>query len=427
MDFLLLIAGWIMMYNRNYVWLFAIIIVLCSTYLQLPLDHETSVRLMIGPEHNVADTGLLLYFTFFFTEITHKGINLRHPMANPVCLFFLFLLLNGMWDILTGVAFGDVVRYLRNWALLTVVFIPYKFHIQEIKDTIRIIFWITFALSVVLSLQYMVGAAWLGRVTAYGEYVRGAKPPSTAIICFCLALLNVFHLRSKVRVLTCLVLAMPVIFCMKMSYFATICLTLLVCYRLMSSNNLQKIVKYGIGALIGVIVLFSAFPVFYDRFQDTINQSDMTSQQKKEGNFIYRINHFEERLEYVLEEPSRSLRGLGYIQERNFKERPFKYGQENILGHKAMLDTGDIAWSILILRLGFVGIIMYLLMYAKCLRCLWNDRYQDSTTMTYFAYTLVALVFMSLGNTLIADSEFFLIPLLLISTQYENSTLHLES
>lgn len=423
MDFLLLIAGWIMLYRHHYTWLFAIIIVLCSTYLQLPLDKEMSQRLMIGPEHNVADSGLLLYFTFFFVEVARKGINVRHPLTKGVSIFLLFLLLNGLWDILSGVSIGDVVRYWRNWALLTIVFLPFDFNIEDIKDTCLIIFWITFALSIILSLQYLLGAAWIGRVTSYGEYVRGAKPPCTSIICFCLALLNVFKLSSKVKIITCLTFALPIIFCMKMSYFTTICLTLLVCYRIMSTSNLQKTIKYGIGIIVATLVLFSAFPVFYERFLDTVNQSGMTQKKQKEGNFIYRINHFNERLNYVTENPMRSIRGLGFVQERNYHGHRFKYGQSNFMGSKAMLDTGDIAWSLLIIRLGLLGILAYLLMYAKCLRCLWHDRKKDWLTLVYFAYTLVSLFFMSLGNTLIAESDFFIIPLLLINAEHKDEIL----
>jgi hypothetical protein len=175
------------------------------------------------------------------------------------------------------------------------------------------------------------------------------------------------------------------------------------------------------------VVVFAAFPVFYQRFQDTLNQSGVTSERQQEGNFSYRINHFSERLDYVLDDPVRSMRGLGYVQERNYHGFRFKYGQTNILGGKAMLDTGDIAWSLLILRLGLLGICVYLVMYSKCLRELWRDHDRDRLVTVYFAYALVALVFMSFGNTLVAQSEFFVIPLMLINADYENSALYMES
>jgi len=428
MDYLLLIAGLFMMYRRNYPWLFAIIMVLSSTYLQLPLTVE--MQMMVGPEHNVADTGLLLFLVFWVSEVVSKGFYTAHPMSRIVLLFLLFLLFNGLIDILNGVSVGDIVRYLKSWAYLLIVFVRLPLHLGGVQKTIKILFWITFAVSVVLIAQYLTGAVWLGYTTEYKNfgilYTRGAKPPSFAVLCCCLAFLNVFKLSGKARIITCLVLFLPIIFCMKMSYFTTICLVLAVCYRFKRHTDVAKIFKYTIFGLVGLTVLFSVFPVFYQRFQDTVNQAGLSSSNKEKGNFSYRIDHFNERLDYVLQDPVRAIRGMGYVQERNFYEKPFKYGLYNERGGIIQLDTGDIAWSLLILRLGTVGLFFYFIMYGRCLHMLWKVRKRNELYLLYFSYMLVSLVFMSFGNALIAYGDFFIIPFLICSVENENSALHME-
>ena len=424
MDYLLFIVGLIMMYRKNYPWLFAIIIVLASTYLQLPLKSE--MRMMIGPEHNVADTGLLLYLIFWSNEVMRNGLYKAHPMAKPVSFFLLFLLLNGLVDIWNGVSAGDVIRYLKHWAYLTIVFVDIPLQIGGIKNLIKIIFWITFFVSLILVVQYLLGVTWLGYTSTYNSYTRGAKPPSFAIICCCIASLNIFRLQRTVRIITSLVFSLPIVFSMKMSYFTTLCLILMLFYLLKQEIYIIKLLKYAIIGLTCLVVLFTAFPVFYQRFQSTVNQTEISSSQKEKGNFSYRIDHFTERLEYVLRDPLRSIRGLGYVQERNFHEKPFKLGQSNNWGQKAMLDTGDIAWSLLILRLGIFGIIFYLVMYSRFLRLLWMERYNDELVLIFFSYLFISLVFMSLGNALIAYSDFFIIPLLICGIKNEDSTLYLE-
>lgn len=426
MDYLFFIVGLVMMYKRNYPWLFAIIILLASTYLQLPLKGE--MRMMIGPEHNVADTGLLLYLVFWGNEVMRKGVYTTHPMAKVVFFFLLFLLLNGLFDILNGVSTGDVIRYLKNWVYLSIVFVNTQLQMKEVKKTLKILFWITFSVSLVLVVQYMLGVVWIGYTTVYNNYyVRAAKPPSFAVICCCLAFLNIFRFSNKVRIITSIGLFLPILFSMKMTYFTTICLILALCYQLKRQADVLKLLKYAVIGMIGAAVLFSTFPLFYQRFQETVNQAGISSSsQKEEGNLSYRIDHFAERLDYVLQNSVRSMRGLGYVQERNFHEKPFKLGQSNNWGRKAMLDTGDIAWSLLILRLGIVGLLLYFMMYGRCLHLLWLERNNEELILTFFSYLLISLVFMSFGNALIADSDFFIIPLLICCIKNEDSTLHLE-
>lgn len=428
MDYLLLIAGLVVMYRRNYPWLFAIIMVLASTYLQLPLKVE--MQMMVGPEHNVADTGLLLYLVFWGYEVMRNGLYTAHPMAKVVSFFLLFLLLNGLFDIWSGVSAGDVIRYLKHWTYLSIVFVDIPLQMWEVKKSVKIIFWITFAVSLVLAVQYLVGATWIGYTTAYNNYgtfyTRGAKPPSFAVICCCLAFFNIFRFSNKIRIIVCVVLFLPIIFSMKMSYFTTICLILVVCYQLKQQIDLVRLFKFVMIGMVGLAVLFSAFPVFYHRFQNTVNQVSVSSYRKEEGNFSYRLDHFGERLDYVLQNPVRCVRGLGYVQEHNFHEKPFKLGQTNNWGRKAMLDTADIAWSLLILRLGMIGLLLYFIMYGRCLYLLWLKRNREDLVSLFFSYLLISLVFMSFGNALIAYSDFFIIPLLICCVKNEDSTLHLE-
>lgn len=428
MDYLFLIVGLVMMYRRNYPWMFAIIIVLASTYLQLPLRAE--MQMMIGPEHNVADTGLLLYVVFWGSEVIRRGFFTAHPLAKAVSVFLLFLLLNGLFDILCGTSVGDVIRYLKNWVYLSIVFVDVPLQTEGVKKTVKILFWITFGLSLVLTIQYVAGAVWIGYTTHYVSngitYARGAKPPSFSVICFCIAFLNILNLTNVKRIVTSVVLFLPILFTLKMSYFTTIVLILIGYYLLQKQTNIVKLIKYGVLFVIGISTFFTAFPIFHQRFQETVAQLTIgSSTKKKEGNFSYRIDHFSERLDYVLQDPVRSARGMGYIQERNFHENLFKLGQPNNWGSKAQLDTADIAWSLLIIRLGILGLIFYFLMYYRCLHLIWSKCNESELNLLFFCYMLVSLVFMSFGNTLIAQSDFFIIPFL-ICDRNEDRALHLE-
>jgi hypothetical protein len=421
MDYLLLLIGLVMMYKRRMSWLFAIIILLASSYLQLPL--KTEMQLMVGPAHNVADTGLLLYLLFFLREVFYKGIYLRNPLQKTIALFIIFLLINGFYDIINGVSVGDVIRYLKNWAFLSIVFISVDMTRDDVLGTVKIIFWITFGLCLLIVIQHIAGMVWLGNAIVYVSdgivYSRGVKPPSYAIICGTIAILNILGLSRTTQMVTSFVFMLSVLLNMKMSYFATIAIILSVYFLLDKGIYIAKVIRYVITGFVCFAVVFTVFPVFHQRFDETVQQSGIifSDEHNKEGNFSYRIEHFAERFEYVTENPVRAIRGLGYVQERNFHQNIFKLGQESHLGEKAQLDTGDIAWSILIIRLGIAGILCFTYFYFKCMGALYRRRKESNVDMLFFSYMFTSFFVMSFGNTLIANSEFYILPLLICMTQ----------
>ena len=214
---------------------------------------------------------------------------------------------------------------------------------------------------------------------------------------------------------------------LKMSYFVTFVLVVIIFNLFNKRYSFLRLFKLFFAGLIGLGLLMVIFPVFTQRLNETLEQGKtISSTNQEEGNFTFRINHFTERLDYVLSDPVRSIRGMGYIQERNFHKNIFSIGLYNEDGGIVQLDTGDIAWSLLIIRLGCLGLIFYLLFYIKCLSTLYKERDSSDLNLLFYSYMLAAFVFMSFGNTVIADSEFFIIPLL-ISLTNENRTLHIQS
>lgn len=428
MDYLLFLVGLVMMYRGNLSWLYVIIILLASTYLQLPLRGD--MRMMVGPEHNVADVGLLLYLLYFFKEVSKNGVCTTHPVQKATTFFLLFVIMNGLIDALMGGSWGDVIRYWKHWPYLTIVYLRSVITRQEVKKCMEILFWMTFAVSIVLILQSILGVMWIGWGSDYVSngvrIVRGAKPPSFAVICAVLAFVNVFGYSRKIQILTTAIIGLPILLCIKMSYFTTILIIMVVYYFFNGKLHFTKVFKYGIVGLVGFVTLFAVHPAFRQRMEDTLQQSSVlsSSSTRKEGNFSYRIEHFKERLDYVVSDPVRFVRGMGYVQERNFHQNLFKLGQTNNWGRRAQLDTGDIAWSLLIIRLGVLGIFVYLLFYAKCLRELYKRKSDSDFEMVYFAYAFASIVFMSFGNTLVASGDFFIIPLL-ICMSHEDSALYL--
>lgn len=113
-----------------------------------------------------------------------------------------------------------------------------------------------------------------------------------------------------------------------------------------------------------------AVPAFSDRFSEGLEdiQGVFASQYDHggtsfSGTFGYRIAHFMERFEYVLDRPEYWLFGRGFVHEETDAavNLGFRVGLPNEdTGRAFQVDTGDMAWSIFVIRTGFSGVVVVL-------------------------------------------------------------------
>lgn len=97
----------------------------------------------------------------------------------------------------------------------------------------------------------------------------------------------------------------------------------------------------------------------------------------KDGNLSFRIAHVNERLSYVLESVKRWPIGIGFIHEDSAvaQNLGFKIGLQSYLtGRAIQVDTGDIAWSVVILKTGLCGLALLLLFLILTFRAVGDSR-----------------------------------------------------
>jgi hypothetical protein len=120
---------------------------------------------------------------------------------------------------------------------------------------------------------------------------------------------------------------------------------------------------------LGGIVFFNQ--ALTDRFSEgivdlssTLSGGFETNDGKFDGNLSFRIGHLYERATYILDDPSRWLIGIGMIHEESQAavNLGFRVGLlDASVGRVVQVDSGDIAWSIIILKMGLLGVISVLL------------------------------------------------------------------
>lgn len=406
MDIILFILGLFFLIRKRYEYVLAIIVLLATTYLQVPLDQK---YFNVFFPHNVSDTGLLLYIIFWLKIAIKFGVTKTHPFTKFFNIFFLFIFLSGCYDYYNNVPIGDIIRFFRNWIFLTFIYIvPYIKH-DWIINSLKIIFQITAIISCILILQHFTN---IDIIDVRFDEGRGTKPPSYSIYCAAICLINIWNYSLLKRSIYFIIFLLPILLNLKLTYAISIFLIYIIYIFFISNISFIQRLTISLLFIIASLGALAFNESFSDRLQNTFQEINTVESKDVSGNFSYRLLHSYERFDYIIQEPMTFLRGIGFISEKNNNKKLFDLGVWNEEKMEVnQFDTGDIAWSILFIRLGIIGTIIYLYMYFKIIK--YFLRYKNKKYISYtLSVMLVFLCFASFGNTLITSSDFFIYPIL---------------
>ena len=159
-----------------------------------------------------------------------------------------------------------------------------------------------------------------------------------------------------------------------------------------------------------------------------IGSIDIDIEDLQKSTFTFRISHLLERNQYLLSHPKAMLFGAGLMTEDSKLTDTmfdFKVGlPDEARGKTVQLDTGDISYSILIMRYGYLGTLVILSLYIFFMTYFYKNR-KDPIGLFSFAYLIVAIV-TSLSSDILVQPISFLLPLITYTiiqknkSEYEN-------
>ncbi|MBN8453659.1 hypothetical protein [Accumulibacter sp.] len=171
--------------------------------------------------------------------------------------------------------------------------------------------------------------------------------------------------------------------------------------------------------VIAVAVAYSTSTTIEQRVDDSLKDISATLDGRflgrdaaKDGNLSFRIAHISERLTYVLDSAKRWPIGIGFIHEDSAAAQSlgFKHGLPNLLtGRVVQVDTGDVAWSVVIIKTGLAGLGLLLAFLVGSFRALGNTR--DVYAVTYRGALLYFLITSFFSSNLISPNA--MLPLML--------------
>ena len=126
----------------------------------------------------------------------------------------------------------------------------------------------------------------------------------------------------------------------------------------------------------------------------SISTEEIDLENLYKSTFTFRILHLIERNQYLLDNPKTMFFGAGLIPEDSpliGKMFDFKIGLIAELTESTIqVDTGDISYSVLILRLGYIGTVLYLLLIIYLMVFFYKKR-DDRYALFSFLYFILTI------------------------------------
>jgi hypothetical protein len=408
MDILIFIFALFQLFRRKYSWVLASIVILASNYLVITWGNGGVSHFPFN--HQVSDTGLILYVILFLHLVLLYGFNKDKALKRSILLFFFFLVVNGVLDIQNGVSTVDVVKYCRSWIYLSIIWIkPDAISSQAIIKCLKILLYVVLGLTIIIIYQNLSHNFFLG-VALDDE--RGIKPSLYVIVFTLLLFFNSLQYPTQLKWIFIFILFGSIVLNLKQTYLLTVILSAIV-YLIIFKRYTKHVLSGLLTIFIGAILFFSMNTAFRERIDESLGSTKAIKRTTVENTFSFRIIHAWERLDYITKTPYTAIRGVGFVHENSWKEDIFLVGSySHYTGRNAQLDTADIAWSVLFIRFGFVGTFLFIVMYISVIHFLYSKRTKSSFPCVLCAFLIVGICFMALGNAEIIQGYFYIIPIL---------------
>jgi hypothetical protein len=356
-------------------------------------------------------------------------------------LFFVLLVVLIFYSVyVQKVELSVSLRVFRNYSFVILIYIFCRLNRAYIEKVLRLIVYFTGVASVVYCLQLVVGTSLLNNllddystidIQINNGLARYYNIPVLVTPVFFFLLADKTIVAPKLR----LVLGFAALAAIILSQHRNLLLAIIAC-SLVYYIIQHKVGIFKVAMVLGIasLVLTGVNSITDNRFSEgfgdlenmlnngitrnDIVMADMNLLSTSE----FRFYHFYERVSYVLEQPVRSVLGIGLLSEDSYvvKDLHFNIGLPNDMNDVTQVDTGDIVWSLLVMHLGILGTILFIVMYGNILSRFYRSR-ADPKMMTGFLFVL-NLLFISFYGMVIIIPPVTCMVMLFVVYQYKLQT-----
>ena len=296
-------------------------------------------------------------------------------------IFGIYMLLSIVYSKTSiGLSFSEILRTCRYLFFWVAYFVFRNLTKEQLQGLFKVLFIVTVIASVLYLFQNVIGKNILVKTFDYKTSFLGIpmrrfyNQPSmihffVIIGCFCNPYSGIAKRVTNIILITALLGAFH------RSVLGCFCITLIVGYII----NLPRLQKIKVAVIAGVFIFIAAgfiAPKLVGsrtvKDLSTVASGDIANveinvEELSDATFTFRIAHLLERNEYILENPKSMIWGAGLIPEDSKKVDTmfdFKIGLiEELTGNTIQINSSDISYSVMILRLGYLGTFLNLLLF----------------------------------------------------------------
>ena len=378
-------------------------IILATSYLGMSF----SLKNLVLFNESFLIFSIVIFILFFLKFNFKKRISRKNALTKNVLFLYLFLIISILFDLANSVSFFDILSNVKLWFFLSAIWVyPFIPSYQFLK-IIRILLYLTLLLCVLGILDFLFGTMFLSEIKVNSEGVKRAIIPSTYTFFFIIVLqTKLMNFRKKIKIIFLIILISTVMLSVIRSLILGVVISYILVILIDKTYSFSKIKK------IITIVIPLCFFIFSNqginsRFQNFFSNEDTVTNTK-----LIRSNVFLERFNYIVSSPKTFILGIGNVREENFPVIFYRGNSSRDDGNADQLYTPDIAWPNLLIRLGFVGTLIYLILYFKIMSIMYKRRNFNDINKILFVYLLINICIISFASSNISLGSFWLLPLL---------------
>jgi hypothetical protein len=388
---LLTLLALMLFINKRYEYsLLAFLLLITNGFQILP----SAVLLTGAPIEKPTDMAIFFVLGVFLHRFdTIRQIIRRERIFRWLVAFLAFIALDAIYSYqVLGYDLIGILKVFRNYLCLlsfgvfVMVPTPVLLRVLHVLAVITVIQCILYLAQIPTGLALLQAGSAGSEITVHGSeetgFIRFYNTPMflTPTLFY---YLFVFHCKSQViHKLVLSLLILTVVAPMHRNYM--FCLALVASLHVLFHQSQKRRILYIAGLLLIGIGLLTVDPVNnrltqgLDDFKQTFTGKQSFANNDYDNNtFAYRMAHLFERIDYVVSQPDRYVFGIGLLSEdtRQAEKLPFSVGVFNErLERTTQINTGDIAWSLLILQLGFLGTGLFVLLMVHLIRFFYQHR-----------------------------------------------------
>jgi hypothetical protein len=355
-----------------------------------------------------------------------------------VLIFYMFLSLCVIYNRhVIGTSWNEVIRTARYNFLWIAYLIFRNMTKEQLHSLLKCLFWVTVFCSVLYLFQIVLNENILNQAMKSHATLFGIKfprfynqPDMLQIFTFMAIYANPY--KGKLKIITTIILITSLLSAFHRSLVIAFILAISIGYVIRLPRIKRIIALSTISIFSLFFIVFLGYKFLNSRtiidvgnvLSGNVSGSDMDIdiENMQNSTFTFRIAHFLERNQYILENPKAMLFGAGLMTEDSkLTDSMFNFAiglAEEASGKTTQLDTGDISYSILFLRYGYLGSFLNITLYVFLMIYFYRSR-DSQIGLFSFVYFIVVIIGTFFSQILTLPIS-FLLPLITYTLVQKN-------